>query len=1060
MGQVVAGVAGAVVGFYVGGPTGAQWGYAIGSALYAVSQPGPHSEGPRLTDLKVTGTDYGQAIPWVRGHPRITGQIVYSTSKKQIATTTEQDSGKGGGPTYTEYTYEIDVLFLLTDNEIVGGSRIWDNGKLKWSILNGSSTETLVSSEDSDRWDRITFYGGAADQLPDPDYESAVGIGHAPAYRGRGSVFIKGLKLGSSGQLPNLTFEIVREGTADKGHEEEGWEQVEDYFLPISLTAFDNDGYYFHRPTWDAGYASDVVNVYWMKHGQAPDLQGSYHMTSPSLKRPIMGQTDASGIMVLSLSTTDAIFYEGTIGSQTIYTGINYDAFAICVVNGDRVFFASKTSTAMLVAMYDRSGGAPLDTASLLIVDTPTAMAYGGGVLYVLAGEWIYTFDSVLNHTGTLPPPFDLSTGIDLTYDGSSLYAFRPGADISELWRATVGFGGSLTWLKIGEWEKVDGSTEGASDQSQSQVNDGYWYRTVGIVLGSGPSKSLKEWRVGSATISPGDDTLRATVDALLDRAGYDGSEYDTSALDAITKPVRALAVASIGATRATLELLMQTYYFECVCSDKMYFRPRAESPVATISYDDLGASNSNEGDPDPLTIKYRNELEVPAQVALSYINVADDYQTGTAFSDRAISEQSSTTSASVALGMVPAEAKGVADAMVLDNYASLGSTTLKLPFVFPAYEPSDVVEVQGVGESFRMRLIRKKDSGGVLEFEAVIDSVDALLSAQITDDDYVPQTEVQGIATSEWESMDIPVLQDADNAPGWYLAAKKADDGMSLWPGGAGFRSWDGVAFSQIATFTDQAIFGQCMTTLQDWTGGNIWDSKSSLTVDVGEGQLASSTASAMYADLTANVLLVGSEVVRFRNAAMVSPGVYTLSGFIRGFRGTGWASTGHSALERCVLLRTTGLRRISTQASQINVPREVEVVTFNKPLSSATPEAFTDTGVALKPFAPTDLRASRDGSGNIEASWKRQTRLSFRFLSPGIDPPLGEVVEAYDAEIYAEGSYASVVRTFSVTSPMFDYTAADQMSDFGSTQAVIYVRIYQRSAILGRGYPLKASA
>ena len=53
-----------------------------------------------------------------------------------------------------------------------------------------------------------------AEELPDPDYEAAVGTANALAYRGRATIFIKSLQLDSSGQLPNLNFEMVQSGSA------------------------------------------------------------------------------------------------------------------------------------------------------------------------------------------------------------------------------------------------------------------------------------------------------------------------------------------------------------------------------------------------------------------------------------------------------------------------------------------------------------------------------------------------------------------------------------------------------------------------------------------------------------------------------------------------------------------------------------------------------------------------------------------------------------------------------------------------------------------------------
>ncbi|MNP69766.1 hypothetical protein D3C76_1659100 [compost metagenome] len=52
-----------------------------------------------------------------------------------------------------------------------------------------------------------------------------------------------------------------------------------------------------------------------------------------------------------------------------------------------------------------------------------------------------------------------------------------------------------------------------------------------------------------------------------------------------------------------------------------------------------------------------------------------------------------------------------------------------------------------------------------------------------------------------------------------------------------------------------------------------------------------------------------------------------------------------------------------------------------------------------------------------------------------------------------------STVVRTITATSPEFDYPAADQAADFGSAQSSITFRIYQRSEVVGRGYPLEVT-
>lgn len=64
----------------------------------------------------------------------------------------------------------------------------------------------------------------------------------------------------------------------------------------------------------------------------------------------------------------------------------------------------------------------------------------------------------------------------------------------------------------------------------------------------------------------------------------------------------------------------------------------------------------------------------------------------------------------------------------------------------------------------------------------------------------------------------------------------------------------------------------------------------------------------------------------------------------------------------------------------------------------------------------------------------------------------PLGEAEERYEID-FLDG--LSVKRTLAVTSPAAIYTAAQQIADFGASQAAVSVRVHQMSAVVGRGSP-----
>ncbi len=271
-------------------------------------------------------------------------------------------------------------------------------------------------------------------------------------------------------------------------------------------------------------------------------------------------------------------------------------------------------------------------------------------------------------------------------------------------------------------------------------------------------------------------------------------------------------------------------------------------------------------------------------------------------------------------------------------------------------------------------------------------------------------------------------------------------------FPGAALFKSADDVTFETVGTGKLSAVFGTATTTLGAGPLG-VFDEKNSVTVDVGAGALSGISRTALL-NGTTNRMLVGSEVIQFRDAEMLSAGVYKLTGLLRGQRGTDWAVGAHVADERVVLLNAA-VQRVPMSNTEIGVSKHWKAVTLGRSGATASSSAFTNNAVGLKPFAPVDVRVARDASGNVTVTLQRRTRRATRLIgSLGVSVPLGEESERYEVDVFATSGYATVKRTLSATSPSFSYSAADQVTDFGGTQATLYVKAYQLSAAVGRGY------
>lgn len=974
MAQLVVSAVGAAVGFMIGGPAGAQVGWVAGSMVgaYAFAQ-NQHQEGPRLKDLKITGTDFGETFPWVAGSPRIAGQIIWASNRREHAHTQEQGKG-GGGATSTTYTYSVDLLILLSENPIGGVSRVWANNELVFG--NRGVKDGL--------WRAMRVYNGAADQLPDPLYEAAVGLGNAPAYRGRGYVVIENLDLGGGGNIPNLTFEISGPMRSE--------------FNPLLLYQFAD---YSGIDRSGNGYdINQVVNARFTDGGVVFDGGVSY------LRRNFAGGLGLEGNF-----TVDAHIYVNAFQAQRFPT-----VFEFTVPDG--AFLILRFNSRANPNRFALSGSFAGD--ALLSDEFPSPGYYHVCVMNRSSVIHLYV-------NGVRQPQYL-----------ENFYALRNATVLTLGNQYSSGGGGSVS-------SQFDGLIE------SFRITPGAIYPEGGFTPPDRPLGFGNTW--SEQTQIP----VQEVVHALMERAGYSASDFDVGGLAALTKPVRALALSQVASTRSALEVLQKSYFFECSAADKIVFKPRSVAPVVRIPFVDLGFADAPEGSDDPLALKMGNDLEQPAQLAVTYANMAGDYNADTQFSDRLVSGQASTQTMQVPLGMLPAEGKAVADALLFDMIASMHSTTLSLPRRYACLEPGDIVEaVARDGRVLRLRIVQIKAKGVFLSAECCLDDVGALDSAAITDVGYITVADPTRVPDTAWEVMDIPILRDADNAAGFYLAAapKSINYATDQWKGAVATRSWSDLEYQHLLHMPDASVLGTCITALPAWVGGAVFDEASTLEVRVW-GQLASTTRAEILLDDRVNAMLVGAEVVRFRNAELleVDEGTnersYRLSSFLRGQRGTEWAIAAHEAGERCVLL-TTALRRVTGQSNELQAPMQLKVLTSGKLLSSVQPLYFTDTGVGLKPFSVAGLRALVNPEG-VHLGWWRRTRLACRYGGAAPVVPLGEASESYRVQVWLGGS---LLRTQLVTAPQWLYSTAMRVDDGLLGGELLRFVVAQVSAAVGAGY------
>lgn len=974
MAQLVVAAAGAALGSFFG-PLGTKVGWAIGSIIGSSLGPSQKVAGPRLGDLSAPKLEYGSAVPVIRGRYRTAGVPIWTSPKREIATTTE--AGKGGPSVEsTVYTYEQDVLYLISENKdqhLQGVSRIWSNGELVWSALPDSDDDSRLASRDTELWTALRTYDGDVAQLPDEVYNPDAGLPYAIANTGRLTIMIESLQLGNSGQIPLLEFETA---TIEIPAPE-----------VILLLNFED--------TLECAASGLTFTAY----SATMEAGGAFG------KCLYMNEASGGGTTDNRAQSPSSTQWDlGHAGDFDIEGRIRFDSVP-----------ETRPKTLIRIAQDDGTSNGKNEYSISQEYDTATgSLAFSA------------YYPSSFSNTVVMP-----QVSVPFTTEWIHLRFVRQ-ANVHTLW-VTVGStqessGGTGTYTTayrrsasnkivfVGNSSTIADSIDGAVDAIR--IVKGVVYgndRTLGFTVpNEAPSLAIGLEQYDYAPLDLADE-----VSWLCERAGLDAADVDVTELAGTT--LEGYAVTQVTPVRSVLEMLASSFYFECTESDKLYFRPRGAASAATLAWDDIGAADGGDPPEDRLGLNRGNDTEVPARVSLSYINLDNDYQTGTVNSDRLVGVSNETQSLQLAVTLTPEQAQGIADTIVLDQ--RVAATTFSPSIVWhtePRLEPTDVVTLTDEdGNLYRSRIVRETLNGLVRQLECVADDANILSAAGVTESAYTPTLVVRSPANTSFELLDIPILRDADDAPGIYAVMKNAG---GKWPGGQLLSSLDAVSFTGVGTVTTSAVFGVVTVALTDYSSGNVFDMSGSVTVDMGSGTLSSSTRD-LVLDSEANAMLIGDEVIQFITATLVTTGVYKLTGLLRGRRGTEWAMTGHAVDERAVLLRTAGMVRVAYDAARINVNATYKAVTVGRPIDTGLAEGFTDTGIALKPFAPTGLRADTSVAGIYTVTWDRRTRLSYRWPSAS-NTPLGEAAESYEVDLLDLTD--AVVETQTVTGAAVSFSTA----------------------------------
>ena len=1046
----------AAVGYAVAGPIGWTVGMVAGQLLFPGSMP--DQVGPRVGDLRAQQSQYGAAIPILYGTTRVAGNVLWSTPL--IETVTTQSVGGKGGPSQnqTTYSYRVSMAILLGRGPLLSVRRIWANGRLIYDVSASASLSTVSAS--ARLAEGIEFYPGSETQQPDPTMEAYLGVGNVPAYRGQAYLVFSDLQLADYGNVrPNITVEVVATGAVSSAanyitlpgvpttkfqaiaHNGEMLIAL-NLGAPARITRSRDGGLNWSPLGSIAGLTGNGLAIgyhlgLWIvaeSNGLAYSEDGYSWTVRTSAQGG--GQGDPRAIAgnanrVVIVSNVDSAWSSSADGIT--WQAQSVDARAWCDITWSGTHFVALAS----------SGHIARSTTGLPGSWEYSTLGFGGA-----AWNNIVSSGSILLVTDQTSARVARSTDHGLTWSlVSVLVPYRCAVWSGEYFVAMRDSGllanaharsrDGLTWEYFSQ-------TEGWGVRSMIALN-GIVY---GVNYDQPPNQRLTILRFDITTPSP--VALSSIVSDICTQSGLTAGDITVSAL---TEPVDGYAIAQRMSARAALETLQRAFAFDMVESDnRIVARVRGGAPVMTLLASDLGAVTAGDSAVDDLAITRQQETELPADVSVVYVDRDADHQQNTQRATRVTTRSTQQSAVELAIVLSPNRARAIAEMLLYDAWTQRLRFMFRLSRAYAALEPADVVTLSRDGATYTMRIVKKVESrSGVLQFEAVAEEQSVYTQSVVGGAGPAGQTSVQLAPSTLWVPLDAPALRDQDIDSGFYAAAAGVTGG---WRGTSVYRSSDGGAtYDEAGAMVSPAAIGITVGSL--WNQNyhpNVFDEGTLVNVELMSGALSSAAEATVLEG--ANYLLIGSEVVQFKSANLYATNTYQLSGLLRGRRGTEWAMSGHAASgERVVLLTAAALRRFT---SDLSASRLYKPVTIGRNIQETPAQAFTYTGVNQMPFAPVQLGAGRNAANDITLTWFRRSRQGLT-LPWNYDPPVAETSLLYDVEIW-NAAFGTLRRTYSnLTTETVSYTAAQQAADSGGVLASYGVRVFQRNAVMGRGYVLQ---
>ncbi|PZO65279.1 MAG: hypothetical protein DI498_09560 [Paracoccus denitrificans] len=496
-------------------------------------------------------------------------------------------------------------------------------------------------------------------------------------------------------------------------------------------------------------------------------------------------------------------------------------------------------------------------------------------------------------------------------------------------------------------------------------------------------------WLNGRAGAVP----LAAIVSDICREAGI--AAFDVSGLSGV---VRGMALTNGETGRAALQPLMLAYGFDALERDGvLQFKMRTGRVDAVLDQDDLALAEDVSG----AEFARAPDSDLFGRVRVSHVEAGSDYPAATAEATLPDDHLGSASETELPMTLTRGEARASAERWLAEAGVARDTVRFALAPSKSELGPGDVVRLMVGGRPEQSWRIDRVERAGAVTVDAV--RVDRAVYDDRPVDDAPALTRPYQPPVPVWPVfMDLPLLRgdEVPHAPWLAVSAKP-------WPGAVA--AWSSVnaegGFDLNTTLPVRSVMGKTLTPLHFARAG-AWDRGAPLRLRITEGQLNSATVTSVMAG--ANLLAIGDgsadrwELIQFKDATLVQPGVWEVELRLRGQAGTDAVMPDVWPAGSTVVLLDGAPKQVALPPDTRGQMRYWRIGPASRPPEDDSYDTIgaAFAGIGLRPLCPCHLRV--DGR---RITWVRRTRIGGDGWD-GPDVPLGEATERYVVRLVRAGA------------------------------------------------------